>query len=183
MSIVFDIALDDVDGYFLVVFNLVFVAGYPVALFVVAVFVEGDGELGLVGVFVIVEEGGADGLVVLVVFVAYLLHFLALGVEDYGLVDVVVLAVDVNLAAEDVVCVVVVAELAEAALGVVFVQHAAFNLALLVFDIDFGQDEVGVVEVVGAADDVLVGVEDVVRKIMSSSFERYDWLRRCPFWL
>ena len=160
--VVFDVAFDDVGRDFLVVFYLVFVAGDPVAFLVVAVFVEGDGEFGFVGVFVIVEEGGADGFVVLVILVADFLHFVAFGVEDNGFVDVVVFAIDEEFAAEDIVFMVVVAELAETALGVVFVKDAAFDLAFFVLDVDLGEDKVGIVEVVGAADDVFVGVEDML---------------------
>ena len=160
--VVFDVAFDDVGRDFLVVFYLVFVAGDPVAFLVIAVFVEGDGEFGFVGILVIVEEGGADGFVVFVVLVADFLHFVALGVEDNGFVDVVVFAIDEEFAAEDVVLMVVVAELAETALGVVFVKDAAFDLAFFVLDVDLGDGRVGIVEVVGAADDVFVRVEDML---------------------
>lgn len=160
--VVFDVAFDDVGGDFLVVFYLVFVAGDPVAFLVVAVFVNGDGKFGFVGILVVVEEGGADGLVVFVVLVADFLHFVALGVEDDSFVDVVVFAIDEEFAAEDVVFMVVVAELAETALGIVFVEDAAFDLAFFVLDVDLGEDKVGIVEVIGAADDVFVGVEDML---------------------
>ena len=112
--------------------DFVFGALGPVAVRVVFVLVDGDEHLGLGAV---VDNGFVDG---------------AVGVEgiDFAFVDFVEL--------------VVVAALVDAAHLVVFQAQAALDLAFGVLDVDFDQRVVGIVDVVGAADDAVLVVDDVL---------------------
>ena len=126
---------------------------------VVLAFVEGDEHLGFV--LGVVVEGVAEGFALGVVLPALLLHLLLRAVVDDGLVDAAVGVEDVLLAFVDFVEGVVVGALLDAAEFVVLEAEAAFYLALSVFDVHLDELVVGIVDVVGAADDAVLIVDDM----------------------
>lgn len=140
--------------------DFVFGALGPVAVRVVFVLVDGDEHLGLL--LGVVVEGVAGGFAVFVVLPALLLHFLLGAVVDNGFVDGAVGVEGVDFSFVDFVELVVVAALVDAAHLVVLQTQAALDLAFGVLDVDFNQRVVGIVDVVGAADDAVLVVDDVL---------------------
>ena len=127
---------------------------------VVFALVERDEHLHfLLGVVV---EGVAGGIALLVILPTFLLHFLLRAVVDHSFVYSAVVVEGVYFAFEDLVELVVEAALVDAAHFVVFQAQAALHLAFSVFDIDLYEGMVGVVYIVGAANDTVLIVDHML---------------------
>ena len=134
---------------------------------VVLALVDGDEHLHLL--LGVVVEGIARRVALLVVFPPFLLNLLLGTVVDDGLVDGLGGIVGVFLAFEDVVELVVVATLLDAAEVVVFQAHAALHLTLGIFHIDLDEGVVFVVDIVGATDDAVLVVDHMLEGCQSEA--------------